>query len=158
MPIIETWFRDPVLDANAGYELWIRSTPTYHGIVIAPPAKPKSGIKPGPDGQVPDESYIGDGRYSSRRYSIARIYPGNKFELIVGSPYYLHDGWDTEDINEPLKKFLTNQFAILYRVPTIKTVEMQSLDEWNGSSQQLNQLFNYQSHTPDPADKIPYQP
>jgi len=38
---------------------------------------------------------------------------------------------------------LTNQFAILYRIPTSKTIEMQSIDEWNGSSQQLNQLFNY---------------
>lgn len=123
--LLPDWYRNPTLDEPLGYEVWIRSTPTKRGVIISPKG-----------------NYLGPAEFSDRRYSVALKYPGNHFELVIGSVLY-DDGFDTEDVDEPLKKFLSNKFKDLIRVPTTKTIEMQSLSEWDGDAQSLNLLFDY---------------
>lgn len=119
------WYRNPVLDAPYGAEVWIRSTPTYRGTVI----------HPGGNYEAPPE-------YSWRRYSVAIRHPGNHWELLVGSTHYDKDGFDTEDVDEPLEKFLAGQFATLYRIPTNRTTDMQDATvEWQGDAQYLKRNF-----------------
>lgn len=122
--IIPEWYNNPVLDETQPFKTYIRSTPSFRGVVISPTG-----------------NYDSEGEYSPRRYSVIRIWPGNHFELIIGSTFYVKDGFDSEDIDEPLEKFLAGAFTTLYRIPTDRTVEMQDISEWGGSSQQLKAMF-----------------
>lgn len=88
-----------------------------------------------------DGNYESPAEYSPRRYSIAIKHPGNYYQLIIGSLSY-RTGFDSEDIDEPLNKFINGEFKILLHVPTTKTLEMQSLSEWEGSSQELRAMFD----------------
>lgn len=120
---ITDWYREYLLDEPYNFELYMRSTPSFRGVVI----DPKNG------------NYYGDGEYSPRRYSVILKLPTDQYRLIVGSVSYMSDGFDSEDISEPLEKFLAGSFHILYDV----TVEMDGIDSWNGSTQQLQSKFGH---------------
>ena len=120
---ITDWYREYLLDEPYGFELYMRSTPSFRGVVI----DPKHG------------NYYGDGEYSPRRYSAIIKYHDETARLIVGSVSYGSDGFDSEDISEPIEKFLMGSFHILMDI----TVEMDSIEEWNGSVQQLQAKYGH---------------
>lgn len=123
MALIDYWHREPVLDAPYAFELYMRSTPSWRGVVI----DPKLG------------NYMGDGEYSNRRYSVILKLNSSTYRLIIGSVSYMSDGFDSEDVEEPFEKFLLGSFHILMDI----TVEMDEVDDWNGSSQQLQTKFGH---------------
>lgn len=154
--LIDYWHREYDTMDTLGYNLWMRSTPTYTGEVIVAPVKIHEGeLRPYPDGPLPSQNYIAPGSLSDRRYSAIKQYPGNKFELIVGSVVYgvpgfkagnaaspnpeydgyVDTGWESGAINEPFDKFFANQFRVLYR--RVYPDWMDDIDDWTGSAQEL---------------------
>lgn len=163
---LPSWYRNPALETEHSlpYALFMRSTPVTHGRVIVPPAPLADGeIRPIPDGPIPTDDYIAPYEFSARRYSVVLVHPGNHFELIIGSTYYgkqgeyegepIESGFDTEDIDEPLKKYITKEFKTLYRVPEWKTIDQfvdpEDLMKWDGSAQSLQRMF---PNDPYPSD------
>lgn len=156
--IIDYWHREYDTMGTLGYNLWMRSTPTYHGqVIVAPPKIYEDELRDCPDGPIPVDTYYAEPGLSARRYSAIKEYPGSKYEIMIGSVVYgvpgfkaghpdspnpqydgfVDTGWETDAINEPFDKFFANQFRILYRRPISKTDWMTDVDDWTGSAQEL---------------------
>lgn len=105
-----------------GYTLWMRNTPTVHGVIISPFG-----------------NYMGEPELSSRRYSVCKQYPDGSFVLEIGSIAYT-EGYDTDDPLEPIDKYLNGEFDALMRVDGSDTAGMTSVEDWDGSGQALVNL------------------
>lgn len=128
MPIIDYWHREPVLDEPFSFELYMRTTPSFRGLIIDPPRR---------------ANRWGDGEYSPRRYSVILKMNSGQYRLIIGSVSYMSDGFDTEDVEEPFEKFLNGSFHILFDTIVSGDDMDYEIDSWNGSSQQLQSKFGY---------------
>lgn len=156
--LIDYWHREYDTMDTLGYNLWMRSTPTYTGQVIVAPVHIRSDeVRDCPDGIIPVDTYYAEPGLSDRRYSAIKEYAGSKYELIIGAVVYgvpgfkagdaqspnpqydgfVDTGWESGAINEPFDKFFANQFRVLYRRPINRTDWMTDIDDWTGSAQEL---------------------
>lgn len=122
-----SWTKAPdELTANLPYDLFMRTTPVNHGVVIRP-----------------FDNYIGETELESRRYSIVRQSKLNgTFRCIIASSSYDH-GWDSENLLEPFEQYINGHFVELLAAGALDTVNMTSVDGWDGTSVSLiNCLFS----------------
>lgn len=136
-------------------------------VIVAPPKIYEDEVRPYPDGPLPSLNYLAEPEYSPRRFSAIKEYPGSKFDIFVGTviygvpgfdndemniplgpnpgvldePGWKHDdatsGWDDEDISEPFKKFLSNQFLVSCKRTYPDTHWILQVSDWSGSTQEI---------------------
>lgn len=122
-----SWVQAPDnLTADLPYDLFMRTTPINHGVVIRP-----------------FNNYIGETELESRRYSIVRRSKANgSFRCIIASSSY-DDGWDSENLYEPFEQYIAGHFVELLAAGALDTALMTSVDGWDGTSVSLiNCLFS----------------
>lgn len=115
------WMESPI--ATPGYRLWMKRTPTNHGIVVnlANPWLPKW-----------DET-----EYSERRWSVARF--DGEWHLEIGSISYNENGFDTFDQPaEIFRKYINGEFVVLLTAPLADNVTMNDVTDWDGLAQSLD--------------------
>lgn len=133
--IIPTWVKSEI--PTDGYELYMRSTITDRGVQIRPPRIDEQLHEPNQEVDITDNG-VAEIEYSSRRYSVIKVYPGVpiRFMLEVGSVSY-DTPFDSEDPQEPFRKYINGEFKVQMYAPVSDTAKMTSIDQWSGSPQDL---------------------
>ena len=116
--ILTEWTPSTLIDTDRVF--FQRTTISFRGVTIS-----REG------------NYNSPPEFSERRYSIIEQDSAGVW-LIIGSTLYT-DGFDSENMLEPLNKYASGQFQTLVKLKFNGTLE-EALTVWFGSSQQLRTL------------------
>ncbi len=124
---MDSWVQAPdYITEDVAYDLFMRTTPINHGVVIRP-----------------FDNYASETELESRRYSIIRRdKTSGKFRISIASSAYT-SGWDSENLLEPFEQYVKGFFQELLAAGPLDTAGMTGVDGWDGTSVSLiNSLFS----------------